>query len=81
MKTPITLSLILQINEISIHVIYDLLVEGLDVERNKLRTNEASKNAAGYIQSLNRISQYHRLLSILRHDTLNTFAGWQQTGN
>ena len=72
MNNPITLSFILKANDIEPQVIYDLTIDGLDVERCKLQANAASLNAAGYCQSLKKIQQYYRILSVFRGDTLNS---------
>lgn len=81
MNCPITLSYILEMNNVSPKIIYDLTVEGLEIEQCKLQTNAATYNATGYHQSLQKIQQYHRVLSIFRGDTLNAIAGWKQSSN
>jgi hypothetical protein len=81
MATPITLSQILQFNNVNPQVVYNLAVEGLEIERCKLESYAAIYNAVGYSQSLERIQQYYRLLSIFRGDTLNSITGREQSSN
>lgn len=81
METPITLSYILKIYEINPQIIYNVIVEGLEIERIKLQANASAYNAAGYVLSLQKIQQYYRILSVFRGETLNAIIGRKQSGN
>ncbi len=71
MSDAITLSLFLQLKDINPNTIYQLVISGLENERINLQVFEASLDVAGYTNSLFKIRQYQRILSILRTDTLN----------
>lgn len=77
----ISLSYLLTIHEIGPETLRDLAIQGIETERLNLQAYEASFNAVGYCASMKKISQYYRILSILRGDTLNALSGRQQPPN
>lgn len=80
--TPlITLSLLLQINDVRPNSLYQLIIQGLEFERIRLQAAEAAVNVFEYRESLKTIFEYQRILAILRGDTLNAIAGKLQPVN
>jgi hypothetical protein len=79
--SPISLSFLLQINDVNPNSLYQLAIQGIEIERINLQSHESSYNTVGYTQSLNRIYEYQRILSIIRGDTLNKIAGKIQSVN
>jgi hypothetical protein len=81
MNTIISLSYLLHVHEINTDTLRDLAVQGIESERINLQAYEATYNAVGYCASLRKITQYYKILSVLRGDTLNALSGWGKSVN
>lgn len=68
---PISLSNMFQVHGIAAETIYNLLLDGVEKERQNLVTHKSDNNIQGYRLSTSNINQYERMLSILRCDTLD----------
>lgn len=81
MNTVISLSYLLQVHEINPQTLKDLASQAIEFERVNLQACEATFNAVGYCNSLRKIGQYYKILSVLRSDTLDVLSGRNQSVN